>query len=164
MFFFDLNHVFLLIPDNPDVQQVNPPVVVNTSALKRQGLFTELVSLHLSGKMWNPNLILPTLLISATRLTKLSLLNMAYRGSMDQAMSRVLSCNTLSSVAYINLYSGCSLSLVLLRKLIFDCPKLTGFSFIQPEGLDLSEIERLRLEVAKKNLDIKLCCLEMYDF
>jgi hypothetical protein len=50
-----------------------------------------------------------------------------------------------------------------LRRLIFGCEKLTSFSFGQSETLDINDVERLTLEVANKNLDIKLCCLEMFN-
>ena len=51
---------------NPD----RPPVIINTTALKRQSMFSELTAIHLSGQMWNPNTILPLLLIAAKELTR----------------------------------------------------------------------------------------------
>ena len=51
---------------NPD----RPPVIINTTALKRQSMFSELTAIHLSGQMWNPNTILPLLLIAAKKLTR----------------------------------------------------------------------------------------------
>ena len=91
------------------------------------------------------------------------MLNTSYRGSMDSAMLRVLSCNMLEYVAGINLYSGCFLSMELIRRLSFGCPRLKCFSFMQANTVDISDVERLRVEMARKNLDIKLCCLEMFD-
>ena len=46
------------------------PVIINTTALKRQSMFCELTSVHLSGQMWNPSTILPILLTSAKKLTR----------------------------------------------------------------------------------------------
>lgn len=138
-------------------------VGINSTALKRQNMFTELQTLQVSGRAWHPNIVLPILLTSAHKLTKLSLLNMTQRMAMDQALNRVMQSNKLSKVATISLYSGCFLSMDLVRRLTFLCPKLTVFSFIQSENVDLAEVERLRLEVSAKNLNIKLCCLEMFD-
>ena len=53
-------------PPNPD----RPPIIINTTALKRQSMYSELVSVHLSGQMWNPNTILPLLLTSAKKLSR----------------------------------------------------------------------------------------------
>ena len=93
----------------------------------------------------------------------MNMLNTSYRGSMDSAMLRVLSCNRMEYVAGINLYSGCFLSMELIRRLAFSCPRLKCFSFMQANNVEISDVERLRLEMARKNLDIKLCCLEMFD-
>ena len=82
---------------------------------------------------------------------------------MDRALAKVLQTNKLCQVTSISLYSGCFLSLDLLRKLIFDCEKLSSFSFSQSETLDLNDVERMRMEIAAKNLDIRLCCLEMFN-
>ena len=51
---------------NPD----RPPIIINTTALKRQSMFSELTAIHLSGQMWNPNTILPLLLTAAKKLTR----------------------------------------------------------------------------------------------
>ena len=126
-------------------------------------LFSDLVSLHLHGRFWNPQVILPLVLTSATKITKLSLLNITFKASMDKSFVKVLKSNKLSNIVSINLDSGCFLSIELLRRLIFGCEKLTSFSFGQSETLDINDVERLTLEVANKNLDIKLCCLEMFN-
>ena len=55
-----------------------PPIIINTTALKRQSMFSELTSLHLSGQMWNPNTILPLLLTSAKKLIRYCSLNRNY--------------------------------------------------------------------------------------
>ena len=46
------------------------PVIINTTALKRQCMYSELNTVHLSGEMWNPNVILPLLLTSAKKLSR----------------------------------------------------------------------------------------------
>ena len=50
-----------------------------------------------------------------------------------------------------------------MRQLALRCPNLSFFSFIQSENMELAEVERLRLEVSKRNLNIKLTCLEMFE-
>ena len=54
--------------DPPNLER--PPVIINSTALKRQSMFSELTSVHLSGQMWNPNTILPLLLTAAKKLTR----------------------------------------------------------------------------------------------
>ena len=88
------------------------------------------------------------------------MLNTAYRGSMDSAMLRVMGFNKMESVTAITLYSGCFISLEVIRKLALECPRL---SFMQFENVDVLDVERLRIEMAGKNLDIKFCSLEMFD-
>jgi hypothetical protein len=121
------------------------------------------VSLHISGRFWNPQVILPLVLSHATKVNKISLLNMTQRAAMDRALAKVLQTNKLCHVTSISLYTGCFLSIDLLRKLIFGCEMLTSFSFSQSETLDLNDVERMRIEISSKNLDIRLCCLEMYN-
>ena len=88
---------------------------------------------------------------------------MTHRAAMDRALAKVLQTNKLCHVTNISLYSGCFLSVELLRKLIFGCERLTSFSFSQSETLDLNDVERMRIEIGAKNLDIRLCCLEMFN-
>merc|ERR1712018_945092 len=126
-------------------------------------LYGELRILHMSGRGWNPKVVLPIMLMSASKISKLSLLNMSSRLNMDQAWNRVLTSNKLLNLVSISLYSGCFVSVSLVRKLVLECPKLTFFSFIQSENMELAEVERLRLDVVKKNLNIKLACLEMFE-
>ena len=123
-------------------------------------LFPDLLSLHLSGRLWNPGVILPLTLASAEKISKLSLMNLGNRAAMDRAVVKVLQTNKMSHVATISL-CGCYLSIEVLRRIVFTCDKLTCFSFSQSETLELSDVDRLREEVISKNLDIKLCCLEM---
>ena len=54
--------------ESPNLER--PPMIINTTALKRQSMFSELTTIHLSGQMWNPNIILPLLLTAAKKLTK----------------------------------------------------------------------------------------------
>lgn len=103
------------------------------------------------------------MLMSAHKISKLSLLNMSSRINQDQAWNRVLASNKLANILSISLYSGCIVSVSLVRKLTLECPRLTFFSFIQSENMELAEVERLRLDVVKKNLNIKLACLEMFE-
>lgn len=136
---------------------------VTSASLLEKGLFSELRTLHLSGRGWNPKIVLPVMLMSASKVSKLSLLNMSSRLNMDQSWNRVLTSNKLLNLVSISLYSGCIVSVSLVRKLVLECPKLNFFSFIQSENMELAEVERLRLEVSKKNLNIKLTCLEMFE-
>ena len=147
--------------DTPNAD--SPPVIINTTALRRQSMFSELISVDLSGQMWNPNSILPIILTVARKLSRIKMGNTSYRGSMDSAVLRLLSCNKLEYATAINLYSGCFLSMEIIRRLSFSCPRLNCFSFMQSNNVDMSEVERLRIEMAEKNLDIKLCCLEMFE-
>lgn len=126
-------------------------------------IYQELVNLHLSGRGWNAKVVLPIMLMSAKKLTKLSLMNMSSRMSMDPAWTRILSVNPLPVLTSISLYSGCFISIHMVRKLALECPRLTFFSFIQSENIELAEVERLRSEININNLNIKLCCLEMFD-
>ncbi len=71
--------------------------------------------------------------------------------------------NKLLHMSSLNLYSGCFVSMPVIRLLTFSCPRLTFFSFLQYEGIELAEVDELRAEVAAKNLNIKLCCLELFD-
>ena len=85
---------------------------------------------------------------------------------MDPAWQRILGYdgqrgNKLSCLTSLNLYSGCHVSMSLVRKLTMECSKLTFFSFIQQDNHESAEVERLRLEVTRKNYNIKLCCLEV---
>lgn len=134
-----------------------------TASILNKKLFCSLQVLRMSGRSWNPKVVLPLMLMSATKLTKLSLLNMSSRMSMDQAWNRVLEVNKLSQMASISLYGGCFVSMALVRKLTLECPRLSFFSFIQSENIDLAEVERLRLEVASKNLNIQFQVLEMFE-
>ncbi len=131
--------------------------------LLKMELFTQLHTLHLSGRGWNSKVILPLVLMSATQISKLSLMNMSSRLLMDPAWTRILASNSLKCLSSLSLYSGCFVSIAIVKKLTLDCPKLSFFSFIQSENIQLTEVERLRLEVSRKNLNIKLCCLEMFD-
>lgn len=54
--------------ESPNLER--PPMIINTTALKRQSMFSELTTIHLSGQMWNPNIILPLLLTAAKKLTR----------------------------------------------------------------------------------------------
>ncbi len=45
----------------------------------RSNLFSSLCVLHLSGFMWNPNVVLPLLLSAAKDISQVSLSNMSYR-------------------------------------------------------------------------------------
>lgn len=149
----------------PEDQDEGPAATNFTSAasIAKRKLFAQLQSVHISGRGWNSRIVLPIVLMSATKIAKLSLMNMSSRMSMDPAWTRILSMNHLEHLTSISLYSGCYVSISLVRKLTLECPKLTFFSFIQSESIELAEVERLRLEVARKNLNIKLCCLEMFD-
>ena len=82
---------------------------------------------------------------------------------MDAVMLRLLHHNKLKQVRSINLYDGCFISMPVVRQLTFSCPELTAFSFLQFEGIEIAEVERLKAELATKNLDIKVHCLETLD-
>ena len=126
-------------------------------------LFGDLQTLHIHGRAWNSKVVLPLVLLSAPNITKLQLMNMSSRQSMDPAWTRILASNKMARLTSVSLYSGCYVSISMVRKLTLECPKLTFFSFIQSEKVEVAEVERLRLEVARKNLNVKLCCLEMFE-
>ena len=46
-------------------------------------LFPDLQSVHIHGRNWNSKAVLPLVLMSATRIAKLQLMNMSARQSMD---------------------------------------------------------------------------------
>jgi hypothetical protein len=129
----------------------------------KKRLFQKLLYVHISGRLWSPGVILPLLLSAAADVRQISLLNMSHRSPMDSAVLRLLQYNKLQHVSSVNLYSGCFLSLPIIRQLTYGCPRLRGFSFLQFESIDLADVDELRAEVTAKNLDIKLCCLELFD-
>ena len=137
--------------------------VSNAAYLSSLNMFSELHTVHVSGRGWNSKVILPIVLLSAFKVTKMSLMNMSSRMCMDAAWHRIFAVNGLVRLQSLSLYSGCFVSIAMVRKMAFDCPKLTFFSFIQSENIELAEVERLKLDVAKKNLNLKVCCLEMFD-
>ena len=49
-------------------------------------LFPDLQSVHIHGRNWNSKAVLPLVLMSATRIAKLQLMNMSARQSMDPGM------------------------------------------------------------------------------
>jgi len=137
-------------------------LMTHTSILQMK-LFGDLQTLHIHGRAWNSKVVLPLVLLSAPNITKLQLMNMSSRQSMDPAWTRILASNKMTRLTSVSLYSGCYVSISMVRKLTLECPKLTFFSFIQSEKVEVAEVERLRLEVARKNLNVKLCCLEMFE-
>ena len=143
--------------------------------------------MHLSGRMWNPSALLPMVLSAAEGVTQISLLNMSYRfvlacsggdrwslvhptlstfrPTLDSSFSRLLHLGLLRRLRTLNLYGGCFLSLPVLRRLALcpqDCPRLTSLSFLQFEGIEAADVEAMRAEAANANLDIKICCLELF--
>ena len=46
-------------------------------------LFPDLQSVHIHGRNWNSKAVLPLVLMSATKIAKLQLMNMSARQSMD---------------------------------------------------------------------------------
>ena len=140
-----------------------------SASILQMKLFPDLQSVHIHGRNWNSKVVLPLVLMSATKISKLQLMNMSSRQSMDPAWTRILASNKMAKLTSVSLYSGCYVSISMVRKLTLECPKLTFFSFIQSEKLnwqkklELAEVERLRLECARKNLNVKLCCLEMFE-
>jgi len=144
-------------------------VLMTATKMLEMKLFPDLQSVHIHGRNWNSKAVLPLVLMSATKIAKLQLMNMSARQSMDPAWTRILASNKMAKLTSVSLYSGCYVSISMVRKLTLDCPKLTFFSFIQSKEhnwqkkLELAEVERLRLECSRKNLNIKLCCLEMFE-
>ena len=159
VYFFLNALLFSELGPEPDVTTT----FVSSASILTKRLFSDLRTLHLSGRGWNPKVVLPITLMAASKITKLSLLNMGSRVNMDASWNRIFSSNKLLHLCSISLYSGCVVSVVLVRKLALECPNLTFFSFIQSENMELAEVERLRLEVSKRNLNIKLTCLEMFE-
>ncbi len=131
-----------------------------SEALKKE-MFGDLKILCLQGKEWNPDLVLPLLLSSAKGINKLSLMNINQRRILDPSVIKVLSLNGLTRLQSLFLNYGCAVSMPMVHRLAFDCPRLSLFSFILTETMEVAEVERLRLDVARKNLNIKLCCLEV---
>lgn len=140
--------------------------LMTSKEIQNKNYFSQLKVLNIGGRGWNPKIVLPILLMCATQITKCIFLNLNCRTSMDPAWQRILGYdgqrgNKLSCLTSLNLYSGCHVSMSLVRKLTMECPKLTFFSFIQQDNHESAEVERLRLEVTRKNYNIKLCCLEV---
>lgn len=139
----------------------------NVQARIERKLFPNLVTLQLNGRLWNANVVLPLILSSATKVSKLNLMNMDnhtmnngnHTRTMDKAFTKVLKSNKLANVTLISL-CGCFLTIEILRRIVFGCDNLTCFSFSQSETLELADVARLREEISRKNLLIKLCCLE----
>ena len=132
-----------------------------SAKLLSKNLFSELTFLHVSGRLWNHNVILPLFLSRAHKITQVSLLNMNYRGPMDGAMLKLLQHNKMLELTSLTLYNGCYLTMGVLRRLIFDCPKLKLLSFLQFDGFEIGDVEALKQELETQNLDIKLQCLEL---
>jgi len=133
-------------------------------SLKRK-YFQKLLHLHLSGRLWSPTVIVPMVLSGAADVRQISLFRETKetQETMDAVMLRLLHHNKLKQVRSINLYDGCFISMPVVRQLTFCCPALTAFSFLQFEGIEIAEVERLKAELATKNLDIKVHCLETLD-
>ena len=126
-----------------------------------QNLFSELTFLHISGRLWNHNAILPMFLSKAHKISQISLLNMSYRGPMDATMLKLLQHNKMLELTSLTLYNGCYLTMGVLRRLIFDCAKLKLLSFLQFDGFEMADVDALKQELESMNLDIKLQCLEL---
>lgn len=124
-------------------------------------LFTELTFVHISGLHWNPSVILPLVIGHACRVQQISMLNMGLWNPIDAAVQRLLQTNRLERLKTLSLYTGCMVTMPVIRQLMFGCPELTSFSFLQHEDMDQAEVDALRAEVVRKNLDIKLCPLEV---
>jgi len=157
-------HIKELGPEEDQTMTLMTP-----ASILQMKLFPDLQSVHIHGRNWNSKVVLPLVLMSASKISKLQLMNMSSRQSMDPAWTRILSSNRMAKLTSVSLYSGCYVSISMVRKLTLECPKLTFFSFIQSEKLnwqkklEIAEVERLRLECARKNLNVKLCCLEMFE-
>lgn len=134
-----------------------------TPEIRRLRLFSKLSFVHISGRLWNPNVIIPLLLYAALDIKQVGLLNMSNRANMDLTVMRLFQNNPLASLSNLSLYSGCFLSMSVIRQLVFDCPQLRALSFLQSETIDIAEVDELKAEVVKRNLNISLCCLELYD-
>lgn len=117
----------------------------------------------ISGQRWNPTLLLTMLLASATDIRQITLINMSNYSPSDSALLKLLQHNQLKELQTLNLYSGCYVSMPLLRQFTFQCPKLNNLSFLQYDNIETAEVEAFRVEITAKNMDIKLCCLEMLD-
>ncbi len=61
----------------------------------KKRLFQRLVSVHLSGRLWSPNVILPLLLSAASEVRQVSLLNMSHAACMDGAVLKLLQVRNL---------------------------------------------------------------------
>ena len=146
------------------LKEVGPeshPTYVSQSELIGKKLFRTLTSLHLSGRQWNPSTVLTILLSHALKIESVSLLNLSSRFPLDGILQRIQQHNPLNELQSVNLYSGCLLSLDTIRQLTFGLPQLTSLYFLQNDDMDISEVEALRTEAAKRNLNVKLCCLEL---
>ena len=93
-------------------------------------LFPDLQSVHIHGRNWNSKVVLPLVLMSATKISKLQLMNMSSRQSMDPAWTRILASNKMAKLTSVSLYSGCYVSISMVRKLTLECPKLTFLSVL----------------------------------
>ena len=59
-------------------------------------LFPDLQSVHIHGRNWNSKAVLPLVLMSATRIAKLQLMNMSARQSMDPGNFCLVEIKTLT--------------------------------------------------------------------
>jgi len=127
--------------------------------------FQKLLHLHLSGRLWSPPLIVPMILYAAADIQQISLFRETKetQETMDAVMLRVLHHNKLKRLRSISLYDGCFISMNVVRQLTYCCPELTAFSFLQFDGIEIADVERLKAEVAAKNMDVKVHCLETLD-
>ncbi|XP_040578992.1 uncharacterized protein [Lepeophtheirus salmonis] len=81
--------------------------------------FKHITTLVISGKSWNPNLILPYILRNAKNVSKISLLNTDCRYTLDAAWEKILKDNPLSQLNTLMLYTGCFISFILLKKVCY---------------------------------------------
>lgn len=137
--------------------EANPVIV--SSLLRGKNLFSKLKHLQLAGRMWNPNVVLPLLLSAATDIEHVHLQNMNYRLSLDGAFLHLWQFNKMNRLSYLNLCSGCLMTLGTIKFLAMSCPKLTSFSFVQYE-FDVADAANFQKALKAKNLDIVLNCLE----
>eukprot|EP00096_Caligus_rogercresseyi_P011618 TRINITY_DN4621_c0_g1_i1.p1 TRINITY_DN4621_c0_g1~~TRINITY_DN4621_c0_g1_i1.p1 ORF type:complete len:551 (-),score=135.90 TRINITY_DN4621_c0_g1_i1:281-1933(-) len=124
--------------------------------------FQYITTLVISGKSWNPNLILPFILCNARGVSKVSLLNADCRYTLDSAWEKILRVNPLASLNTLMLYSGCFISFNLLKRFAIDLKSLEIINFVLYSDFEISHVESLRKELQKNNYNIRLHCLE-YD-
>lgn len=124
-------------------------------------MFQNLKCLYVSGKSWDIEYVLELFLKHAIELTGLNIWNTAATAESDKALSRVISYLPFDELKSANFCYGCRLSVDIVRKFIYRCPKLTHITVFEHDGLRSTQIQQLQSEASERNLDIEIQSIDM---